>query len=64
MNLAPALAKQYTQEQHSAEAAQRLAQQIIFGPFAFQASRLMVKFGILKRLNSEGEGQILEEIAE
>ena len=64
MKLAPALAKQYTQEQHSAEAAQRLVQQIIFGPFAFQASRLMVKFGILKRLNSESEGQTLEEIAE
>ena len=55
--------ERYSQEQHTAQEAQRLAQQIIFGPIAFQASRLMVKFGILDRLNRAAEGQTLEEIA-
>ena len=55
--------ERYSQEQYSAQEAQRLAQQIIFGPIAFQASRLMVKFGILERLNRAAEGQTLEEIA-
>ena len=56
--------ERYSQEQHTAQEAQRLAQQIIFGPIAFQASRLMVKFGILDRLNRAAEGQTLEEIAQ
>ncbi len=55
--------QQYAQEQLNAESAQRLAQQIIFGPIAFQASRLMVKFGILERLNRARNGQTLEDIA-
>ncbi|OAM29396.1 methyltransferase [Eikenella longinqua] len=53
----------YAEEQQTATEAQRLAQQIIFGPIAFQASRLMVKFGILQRLNRAREGQTLEHIA-
>ena len=56
--------ERYSQEQYTAQEAQRLAQQIIFGPIAFQASRLMVKFGILERLNRAAEGQTLEEIAQ
>ncbi|MBH5329448.1 methyltransferase domain-containing protein [Eikenella sp. S3360] len=55
--------QQYAQDPLNAEAAQRLAQQIIFGPFAFQASRLMVKFGILERLNRAKDGQTLADIA-
>ena len=44
----------------SARQAQRLAEFIAFGPFVFQASRLMVSTGILSRLR-DGE-QTLDEI--
>ena len=47
MNLSPALQKKYTEEQLSAREAQRLAEFIAWGPVVFQASRLMVKWGIL-----------------
>jgi hypothetical protein len=43
--------------------AQRLAQEIAFGPVVFQVSRLMVKFGILKMLDDCKDGMSLEEIA-
>ncbi|MDO5059360.1 MAG: methyltransferase [Neisseria sp.] len=65
MNLFPALAERYGEEQLSAGAAQRLAQEIAFGPIVFQVSRLMLKYGILARLNEHREdGQTLEELAE
>ena len=35
--------ERYSQEQYSVQEAQRLAQQIIFGPIAFQASRLTTR---------------------
>ena len=38
--------KRYTKEQCTAAEAQRLAQEIAFGPVVFQVSRLMLKFGI------------------
>ena len=46
--------KRYTKEQCTAAEAQRLAQEIAFGPVVFQVSRLMLKFGDRKstRLNS------------
>ncbi|MFC3873985.1 methyltransferase [Neisseria musculi] len=64
MNLFPDLAQRYSQEQLSAGAAQRLAQEIAFGPVAFQVSRLMVKTGILEHLHHSPGGAELGEIAE
>ncbi|MDO1509709.1 MULTISPECIES: methyltransferase [unclassified Neisseria] len=64
MKLFPALEERYSTEQLSAGAAQRLAQEIAFAPVVFQVSRLMVKFGILDRLNGRQEGMTLDEIAE
>ncbi|MCL1973697.1 MAG: class I SAM-dependent methyltransferase [Bacteroidetes bacterium] len=53
----------YAKERFSASEAQRLAQEIAFGPVVFQVSRLMVKFGILALLSGSKEGLTLEEIA-
>ena len=61
MNLFPDLEKAYTKETRSAREAQRLAEFIAFGPVVYQASRLMVKFGILERLRDRE--MTLEEIA-
>ena len=54
----------YGKEQRSALQAQRLAQEIAFGPIVFQVSRLMVKFGILQLLDDHKEGLTLAEVAE
>ncbi|NDV81061.1 methyltransferase [Bacteroides sp. 51] len=56
--------KRYSKEQHTAVEAQRLAQEIAFGPIVFQVSRLMVKFGIFALLAEEREGLTLAEISE
>ena len=64
MNLSPALEKVYTKEQLSARDAQRLAEFIAWGPIVFQASRLMVKFGILDMLRDSNEGMTMEEVAD
>lgn len=56
MNLSPALNKAYTEEQLSAREAQRLAEFIAWGPIVFQASRLMVKFGILDLIRDSSDG--------
>jgi ubiquinone/menaquinone biosynthesis C-methylase UbiE len=48
----------------SAREAQRLAEFITFGPIVFQASRLMVKFGILQLLRDNDKGLTRKEIAE
>ena len=50
MHLFPNIEKVYSKDRLSAREAQRLAQYIAFGPIVFQASRLMIKFGILERL--------------
>lgn len=55
--------KRYTKEQLTAVQAQRLAQEIAFGPVVFQVSRLMIKFGILRLLAENREGMPLEEIS-
>lgn len=64
MHLSPALQKLYTSEQQSARDAQRLAEFIAFGPVIFQASRLMVKFGILDMLRDSETGMTRPEIVE
>ena len=63
MKMTPLVAKQYTQEQLSAQEAQHLAHEIAFAPVVFQVSRLMVKFGILEALFAHPEGLTQEEIA-
>ena len=62
MHLFPDIEKAYTKDHLSAREAQRLAQYIAFGPIVFQASRLMLKFGILERLRDGA--MTLPEIAE
>ncbi len=61
MNLFPNIEKAYTKDRLSAREAQRLAQFIAFGPIVFQASRLMLKLGILEALRDNP--LTLEEVA-
>lgn len=61
MNLFPNIEKAYTKDRLPAREAQRLAQFIAFGPIVFQASRLMLKFGILEALRDNP--LTLEEVA-
>ena len=53
----------YDKEPLTAAEAQRLAQEIAFGPIVFQVSRLMLKFGILQLLADHREGLTQEEIS-
>ena len=62
MELFPDLKKRYTEEHLSAREAQRMAEVIAWGPVVFQASRLMVKFGILDMLRDSDNGLTQEEI--
>ena len=62
MNLFPELKKRYTEEHLSAREAQRQAEFIAWGAAVFQASRLMVKFGILELLRNNREGMTEEEV--
>lgn len=55
--------KRHIKEQRSAVEAQRLAQEIAFGPIVFQVSRLMLKFGIFRLLAEHREGYTLSEIS-
>ena len=64
MNLSPSLKEKYTQEKISARDAQRMAEFIAWGPAVFQASRLMLKFGILDLLRDSDDGLTREEIVE
>ena len=64
MHLSDSLKSKYTQEQLSAREAQRLAEFIAWGPAVFQASRLMLKFGILDILRDSDEGLTRQEICE
>ncbi len=54
----------YAKERFTALQAQRLAQEIAFGPIVFQVSRLMVKFGIFKMLDDNKNGLTMDEIVE
>ena len=56
--------KAYTKDQLSARDAQRLAEFIAWGPVVFQASRLMVKFGILEMILDSKDGLTRQEIVE
>jgi hypothetical protein len=58
------LQKAYTKDQLSARDAQRLAEFIAWGPVVFQASRLMVKFGILEMILDSKDGMTRQEIVE
>lgn len=62
MNLSPDLRKRYASDSLSARQAQRLAEFIAWGPAVFQASRLMVKFGILDMIRDAEDGLTREEI--
>ena len=64
MKLFPSLQKRYTKERFTAVQAQRLAQEIAFGPIVFQVSRLMLKFGIFRLLSDNREGLSLEQISQ
>lgn len=64
MNLFPSLEKKYTTDDMSAREAQRLAEFIAWGPVVFQASRLMIKFGILDMLRDAEGGLTRKEIIE
>ncbi len=64
MELSPALEKAYTKEQLSAREAQRLAEFIAWGPVVFQASRLMVKWGIFDLLRDADKGLTRQEVCE
>ncbi|MDR1880788.1 MAG: class I SAM-dependent methyltransferase [Tannerellaceae bacterium] len=52
----------YAKERFTAIQAQRLAQEIAFGPVVFQVSRLMLKFGLFEMLRAATDGMTLEEI--
>lgn len=54
----------YSKEKYSALEAQRLAQEISFGPVVFQVSRLMVKFGIFQQLVDSQEGLTTDEVSQ
>lgn len=54
----------YGKERLTALQAQRLVQEIVFGPVVFQVSRMMLKFGILEALNQNKEGLTMEQIVE
>lgn len=64
MKLPSSLQEKYSKEQHTALQAQRLAQEIAFGPVVFQVSRLMLKFGILELLAENREGLTHDEISQ
>ena len=64
MNLSPALEKAFTSEHLSAREAQAKAEWIAWGPVVFQASRLMLKWGILDLLRDSSEGMTLSEVAD
>ncbi|MBQ6378096.1 MAG: methyltransferase domain-containing protein [Prevotella sp.] len=64
MNLSPILEKTYTKEHLSAREAQARAEWIAWGPIVFQASRLMLKFGILDMLRDSDQGMTIAEVAE
>ena len=64
MKLFPELEKHYTKDQLSARDAQRLAEFIAWGPVVFQASRLMVNFGILDLIRDSKDGMTREELVE
>lgn len=64
MYLSDSLKKKYTKDDLSARDAQRAAEFIAWGPAVFQASRLMVKWGILDLLRDSDHGMAEDEVVE
>lgn len=64
MHLSAELEKKYTRESLSARDAQRLAEFIAWGPVVFQASRIMLKWGVLDMIRDSKEGLTLQEICD
>ena len=64
MILFPSLVEKYTKETLSAREAQRLAEFIAWGPVVFQASRIMLKWGIFDLLRDSDGGLTRQEICE
>ncbi len=64
MNLSSDLEKRYTKDTLSAREAQRLAEFIAWGPVVFQASRIMLKWGILDIIRNSPKGLTLQEVCE
>ena len=64
MKLSPVLEKAYTKERLTAREAQARAEWIAWAPVVFQASRLMLKLGILDLLRDSNEGMTIDEVAE
>lgn len=64
MHLSESLKKTYTEEHLKAPEAQRLAEYIAWGPVIFEASRLMVKWGILELLRDSDNGLTRQEVVE
>ncbi len=62
MHLSESLKEAYTSEHLSAPQAQRLAEYITWAPVIFQASRLMVKWGIFDLLRDHDQGLTRDEI--
>ncbi|EGN58217.1 O-methyltransferase [Hallella multisaccharivorax DSM 17128] len=62
MHLSDSLKERYTSEHLSAREAQRLAEFIAWAPAVFQATRLMLKFGILSLLRDSDKGLTRQEI--
>ncbi len=62
MILSKALQNKYTKDNMSARDAQRLAEFIAWGPVVFQASRLMIKFGIIDMIRDSDCGLTRDEI--
>lgn len=58
----PNLDNVYLHDPLTAREAQQKAEWIAFGPIVFQASRLMVKWGILDLLRESSQGMTLEEL--
>ena len=64
MYLSPTLEKAYCEDKMTAREAQRKAEWIAFGPVVFQASRIMLKWGILDMLRDADGGMTMKEIVE
>ena len=64
MNLSETLEKAYSQERLSARQAQARAEWIAWAPVVFQASRLMLKLGILDLLRDSDTGMTISEVAQ
>ncbi|MDO4165140.1 MAG: methyltransferase [Bacteroides sp.] len=62
MKLSPNLQKAFTNDRLSAHEAQLRAQFIAWGPVVFQATRIMLKHGILQMLRDHTDGLTREEI--